>query len=289
MVLVARNDRYLSGDGRPDSPLPATQMISPPATLLASQSISTHCRSRAGSAKVGTCGFGLAKANYAKAFSCVEVQHTFYQPPQLKTLERWRQEMPADFEFTLKAWQLITHDARSPTFRRLKRKLSASEKREAGYFRSTAIVREAWDVTVASARTLRSRTILFQCPASFTQTKENIASLDKFFSGIDRQDLNLCWEPRGHWDSAIVKSICSALELCHVVDPFVARTMTPDRCYFRLHGRRGWRYQYEAGELEELAAALPRRKSCYVFFNNSKMTEDAIRFCGILNNGEERQ
>ena len=118
-------------------------------------------------AKVGTCGFGMAQPEYAHAFSCVEIQHTFYQPPQIKTLERWRNNMPADFEFVIKAWQLITHDAKSPTFRRLKRLLSDDEKQEAGYFRATPIVQEAWETTLASARVLRARTILFQCPASF--------------------------------------------------------------------------------------------------------------------------
>jgi hypothetical protein len=63
--------------------------------------------------KVGTCGFGLAQVEYSRVFSCVEVQHIFYQPPQVSTLERWRARMPAYFEFTLKAWQLITHDAKS--------------------------------------------------------------------------------------------------------------------------------------------------------------------------------
>lgn len=284
---MARNDRDLARARHGDSPLEATQMSSPKAALLAARSENTDCRRLAGRAKVGTCGFGLAKDAYAKAFSCVEVQHTFYQPPQPSTLERWRREMPADFEFTLKAWQLITHDAKSPTFRRLKRKLAESEKHEAGYFRPTAIVREAWEVTRAAARTLRTRTILFQCPASFRQTKENIANLEKFFSAIDRKDLNLCWEPRGNWDNAIVASICADLELCHVVDPFVAKTMTPSRCYFRLHGRQGWRYQYESGELEELAADLPKREG-YVFFNNSQMTEDAMKFCQALSNRDER-
>lgn len=240
------------------------------------------CKRVAGGAKIGTCGFGLAKGDYAQAFSCVEVQHTFYQPPQLTTLARWPQEMPTDFEFTLKAWQLITHDASSPTYRRLKKKLSESERQEAGSFRSTAIVKEAWETTLASAKALGASAILFQCPASFSQNKENIASLENFFSVIDRQDLNLCWEPRGDWDSGVLTSICAALELCHVVDPFVAKTVTPDRCYFRLHGRHGWRYQYQAGELEELAAALPKQRGCYVFFNNSKMTEDALRFCRLL-------
>lgn len=246
---------------------------------------SEPCKNLSQTVKVGTCGFGIAMEAYARAFSCVEVQHTFYQPPQLKTLERWRLEVPPDFEFTIKAWQLITHDSRSPTYRRLKRKLSESERREAGYFRSTAIVKEAWDITLASARALEAKTILFQCPASFKQCAENISSLEKFFAAIERHDLNLCWEPRGSWEAAVVRSICDRLGLWHVVDPFTGKTETPDKCYFRLHGKNGWRYQYELGELEELAAALPGNGG-YVFFNNSKMTEDATNFCRVLSERE---
>lgn len=236
--------------------------------------------------KVGTCGFGLAKEAYARVFSCVEIQHTFYQPPQIKTLERWREEVPANFEFTLKAWQLITHDARSPTYRRLKRKLSEIEKDEAGYFRTTAIVNEAWETTLAAANALKAKTILFQCPASFTPTEDNIANIERFFGSIERNHLNLCWEPRGNWDPALVRSICARLRLWHVVDPFISKTETPDNCYFRLHGRNGWRYQYEAGELEELADSVLNRDAGYVFFNNSRMTDDATKFCRILSDGE---
>ncbi|HEV7681584.1 MAG TPA: DUF72 domain-containing protein [Pyrinomonadaceae bacterium] len=240
------------------------------------------CTRDARGPKIGTCGFGLAMGDYARSFSCVEVQQTFYQPPRLATLARWREVVPADFEFTLKAWQLITHDAKSPTYRRLKRKLSENEKQETGYFRATAIVNEAWEATLASAHTLRAKTILFQCPASFRQTRENVASLEKFFSTINRHDLNLCWEPRGDWDSETVNSICAAFDLSHVVDPFVATTVTPDKCYFRLHGRNGWRYQYGVEELEELATNVSKTKAGYVFFNNRTMTDDALRFCRLL-------
>jgi uncharacterized protein YecE (DUF72 family) len=240
------------------------------------------CKHFKGRTKIGTCGFGSAQADYARAFSCVEVQQTFYQPPQLATLGRWRHQVPADFEFAIKAWQLITHDAKSPTYRRLKRGISDTEKREAGYFRNTEIVKQGWETTLASARMLKAKTVLFQCPASFKQTEENITNLEKFFSSIDRRGLNLCWEPRGDWNRAVLSSICTSLRLWHVVDPFITKTVTPDKCYFRLHGRNGWRYQYEIGELEELAASLPKRKACYVFFNNSKMTEDALRFCELL-------
>ena len=241
-----------------------------------------HCNQVKSTIKIGTCGFGVAQAEYARSFSCVEVQHTFYEPPRLTTLNRWRMQMPADFEFALKAWQLITHEAKSPTYRRLKRKLSNTQKAEAGYFRATEIVNEAWGATLAAAQVLRAKTILFQCPSSFKQTAENIARMGKFFSSIDRQDLNLCWEPRGDWDAAVVRSICVSLELCHVVDPFIGKTVTPDKYYFRLHGRNGWHYQYELRELKELATSLVKSKRGYVFFNNSKMTEDALKFCKLL-------
>jgi uncharacterized protein YecE (DUF72 family) len=232
--------------------------------------------------KIGTSGFRMSSNQYMQILSCVEVQHTFYQPPQIATLERWRKNAPAEFEFTLKAWQLITHAAKSPTYKRLKRKLSEVEREEAGDFKPTPIVQEAWEVTLACAQALQAKTILFQCPASFQPTKENLANLEKFFASVRREKFNFCWEPRGGWDHRLVKTICRDLNLWHVVDPFAEQTTTPSRCYFRLHGRKGWRYKYEDVELEELAAMVRRKKNSYVFFNNIHMTEDALRLQEII-------
>src|SRR6185503_19103411 len=49
-----------------------------------------------------------------KQFPVVEVQQTFYDPPPIGTLEKWRRQAPAGFEFTMKAWQVITHLGESP-------------------------------------------------------------------------------------------------------------------------------------------------------------------------------
>ena len=232
--------------------------------------------------QVGTCGFRMNKHEYSDLLKCVEVQHTFYQPPQIKTLEKWRGEMPEDFEFTLKAWQLITHESTSPTYKRLKKKLTEKEAADVGFFKPTDIVAEGLETTLACAHALKARTILFQCPAKFQQTPENIKNMRRFFKKVKRGSLNFAWEPRGPWDDKVVKKICDDLDLWHVVDPFVRRTTTPDRCYFRLHGIGGWRYRYEDGELEELASLLPDEGLSYVFFNNNVMTEDAIRFKRVL-------
>ena len=68
--------------------------------------------------KVGCCGFARSIKDYFSQFRLVEVQQTFYKVPRLKTALRWRREAPADFEFTLKAWQLITRLPTSPTYRK---------------------------------------------------------------------------------------------------------------------------------------------------------------------------
>jgi uncharacterized protein YecE (DUF72 family) len=229
--------------------------------------------------KIGCCGFRMALAEYVRQFAVVEVQQTFYRPPQVSTLQRWRAEAPPDFEFTMKAWMLITHEARSPTYRRLKRELSDEEREQCGSFRATPIVTEAWEVTRACAAALAARRILFQCPASFKPTKENIKRLRAFFQGIERErHWQLLWEPRGGWPDDTVRELCRELDLTHVVDPFAARTVTPDRCYYRLHGRTGFRYVYEDEELEDLYGMLPKDKTSYVLFNNVRMREDAARF-----------
>jgi uncharacterized protein YecE (DUF72 family) len=232
--------------------------------------------------RIGTSGFRTNKTAYAELLSCVEIQHTFYQPPQIKTLEKWRAEVPESFEFAVKAWQLITHEAKSPTYKRLKKTLTETEREEAGSFKPTAIVREAWEMTLACAKALQAKTILFQCPASFKPYTENISNLKEFFSKIKRGKLNLVWEPRGDWNDKTIKELCDELDLWHVVDPFEKTTVTPDRRYYRLHGRDGWRYKYEEDELEELAALMPKNKPSYVFFNNIYMTEDALKFKEII-------
>ena len=114
--------------------------------------------------QIGTCGYGRAKKDdYAARLTTVEIQHTFYKPPQIKTLERWRTDMPEDFEFTLKAWQFVTHEAGSPTYRRLKRPLTEKEESEAGAFKPTDTVDEGWQVTLECARRCEASEVGRRC------------------------------------------------------------------------------------------------------------------------------
>ena len=233
--------------------------------------------------KVGLCGFTVAMARYCRCFPVVEVQQTFYQPPEDSTLRRWRNEAPPDFEFTLKAWQLITHTGTSSTYRRLRRPITASERNGLGAFRNTAIVDEGWRRTVECAQILSATAILFQTPASFKATEEHIENLQTFFNRIERPGgIRLMWEPRGPWPEPQVAQLCRDLALVHVVDPFVTDAQTRSPTYFRMHGVTGSRHVYSDDELRWLVGRLPTEGDVYVMFNNMPRVSDAGRFISLV-------
>jgi len=49
---------------------------------------------------------------YGGRFASVEINYTFYRMPNVRTLQGWAKETPADFMFSLKAPRRITHDLR---------------------------------------------------------------------------------------------------------------------------------------------------------------------------------
>ncbi len=232
--------------------------------------------------KVGCCGFPLARSKYYSHFSVVEVQQTFYQPPKTSAVKRWRDEAVSDFEFTLKAWQLITHEPSSPTYRRLKIKLTEQQKHEVGSFKWSETTRLAWEKTLEVATILAADKIIFQCPASFKPTVENKNDLRRFFSKIQRRNLRLIWEPRGQWLDEEVAELCKELDLVHCVDPFKKRSVTSGLFYFRLHGIGGYRHTYADAELNRLSEWVNRPGLTYVMFNNVNMLDDALRFKELL-------
>ena len=224
--------------------------------------------------KVGCCGFPVAMQKYVRTFSVVEVQKTFYRPPEPETAERWRTISGMEFEFTVKAFQVITHPPSSPTYRKAKLDIN-----DGGFFRPIKAVFDAWDKTREIAKILNAKIVVFQTPKSFAESDENRRNIKEFFNSIER-DFILCWEPRG-WNEESIREICEKLDLVHVVDPFIGKSVYGQIRYFRLHGF-NYRHKYSDGELEWLAGEVRKFRECYVMFNNVHMFDDAQRFQELL-------
>lgn len=236
--------------------------------------------------RLGLCGWTISQREYFERFPVVEVQQTFYDPPPRTTLARWRAAAPAGFEFTLKAWQIITHEASSSTYRRMRRSFDDAQRRHFGAFRWNETTQAAWKLTLDCAAVLRATSVLFQCPASFKPTDENVARLRAFMRSADRQGLRFLWEPRGNsWPYELIDELCRELDLVHVVDPFVHRTVTPEWIYYRLHGTTGARHVYTDEELLRLKALLQDDGVAYVMFNNMPRDNDSERFRRLMQRG----
>jgi len=227
-------------------------------------------------------------SKYFSEFSLVELQSTFYKLPMAKTVEKWRNQAPEGFEFSLKAWQGITHPSDSPTWKRSG--LNKSELKEYGNFNPSRKVFEAWDRTMEIAKNLDAKIVVFQTPPSFNPSPKNIDNMKRFFKEIDKGGLLLAWEPRGEWleKKSITKSLLEKLELIHVVDPFWDQPLTTGVYYFRLHGlgrRYNYGYEYSLADLKRLKTiieGLRDAEEIYVLFNNKKMLDSAKLFASLL-------
>ncbi len=228
----------------------------------------------------------MSMKTYAQHFPVVEVQSTFYEPPRDAVMAKWRESTGPDLEYTMKVWQLVTHAAGSPTYRRMKRALEPSDAR--GLFQDSAIVAEGWRRSVECAALIAATAMLFQCPASFRPEPANVERMRRFFERIERPRARLLWEPRGAaWiaERDLALALCRDLDLVYVVDPFVSPPEPGVDVYWRLHGLGGARHSYADIELAELARMLEAARPAgpvYVMFNNLPRVGDAQRFARML-------
>ncbi|MGQ4832264.1 MAG: DUF72 domain-containing protein [Candidatus Asgardarchaeia archaeon] len=244
--------------------------------------------------KVGCCGFPGSMSKYFRQFKVVEVQRTFYKPPRETTVKDWKAKAPPDFEFTIKVWQVITHPPTSPTYRKAKLSFSNNDAKKVGFFKPSDIVFEAWRKIRDICQILDSKMCVFQTPASFKPTDENIDNMKNFFKKIDRGNLILGWEPRGsEWTDNVIKDLCTTLNLLHIVDPFKTKPVVfSQTLYFRLHGsppgKKLYSYKYTENDFIKLNQFLINVrdnfniKEIYVMFNNIYMQDDALAFIEYL-------
>lgn len=243
----------------------------------------------------GCCGFPVARKKYYAEYRTVEVQQTFYDPPGTSTLSGWRQEAPPGFIYNIKAWQVVSHTSKSPTWRKIRRRLQGSLENY-GLLRLTEENMWGWRVTLEAATALDARVIVVQTPSSYGYSLDNMENTRRFFAWatIEAGNRIVGWEPRGSWHEKreAIESIVCSTNIVHVVDPL---RYSPVVCrgqkilYFRLHGlgsgEVNYRYKYSDEDLRLLASRIAELVSkhdsveeVYVMFNNVYMAQDCKRF-----------
>jgi uncharacterized protein YecE (DUF72 family) len=233
--------------------------------------------------RIGTSGFsyddwvgpvypeGLPKSGqlgfYAREFTTVEVNSTFYRVPEQRMVEGWVRKTPGDFLFSIKAYRGLTHDRESPDFALFARSLNPLA--EAG----------------------KLGCVLAQFPNSFHVSAPNREFLRVLRDGLS--ELPVVVEFRNaEWATEAVLGLLHRLGFgfCCVDEPRLpglmppVATVTGSVAYVRFHGRNSakwynhknaWErydYTYSPDELREWIPNLRRLDAAVpltlVYFNN---------------------
>ncbi len=189
---------------------------------------------------------------YAQRFDTVEINNTFYHMPREQTMINWRDKVPPDFLFAVKASRYITHI----------KKLHNTTEEVARFF---ALVDLLGD---------RLGPILYQLPPSL---HKNLQRLDEFILSLPNRDSAVLefrdksWYDQETFDLMNQRGV--ALCVHDMGDKAPPRLVTGRVAYVRFHGTNG-RYAGNypdpvlRGWADWLKAEIPNVRAIYAYFNN---------------------
>ena len=195
---------------------------------------------------------------YATLFNSVEINNSFYKIPMPRTVEKWANEVPANFRFTFKLWQGITH--------------------------AKGLIYDAADVSkfmqAINMAGDKKGCLLIQFPASI-----KVSYLHHFKRLMDDiHAANAGWQMAiefrdKSWYHDIVYELLEHYAATIVVHDMPASAtplidMETSCIYLRFHGHKGdYRGGYTEEALREYAmdikSSIKKKKTVYAYFNNT--------------------
>ena len=190
---------------------------------------------------------------YAEHFDTVEINNSFYQLPEIKTVDSWRDTVPADFVFAVKASRFITH------MKKLKAPKTSSEK----FFHRADRLQD------------KLGPILFQLPPRWRRNAERFAGFLEALPTNCRYAFEFrdpSWLHQEIYD--LLRKHNAAFCIHDFREQHIPREITADFTYIRMHGPGAAAYSgsYPPKDLEawanQIGAWRRNLKQVYVYFNN---------------------
>ena len=216
---------------------------------------------------------------YSQFFNTVEINSTFYRPPNSGYVENWVRLTPGDFLFAVKLWQKFTHPG---MYQAATGEVAAISQTDIDLFKhSLAPLYESGKLGALLAQfppsfknDRHSQQILSAVIRTFGQYRLAVELRHRSWSD-DRQTAELLREHNVAWvqvdEPKFPSSIAADIPL------------TADMAYFRFHGKNRdtwwtgdsetrYQYLYSPEEIRELAdkmrPALAQARLTFAFFNN---------------------
>ncbi|WP_455370076.1 DUF72 domain-containing protein [[Eubacterium] cellulosolvens] len=202
---------------------------------------------------------------YSRIYNFVEVNSTFYEIPPTKNIEKWRNTVPEDFQFTVRAHRSITHQNK---LKRTKENLKRFEE-----------MKKICEI-------LQAEILLLQTPASLKISNDLIENFHDLLSSIELGKVRIALEIRGIEVSAYPRELLKLMQEYNIINSIdLLRGEFPayksDILYSRLFGKEEKNiYQPTDQELKEIdiRAKTGKFKKVMLSFHSQRMYKDAGRF-----------
>lgn len=188
---------------------------------------------------------------YAKKFDTVEINYSFYRWPQEKTLLKWYNEAPTNFQFTMKVPKTITHI----------RKFHEVGEKVQEFYKLTDLLQE------------KAACYLFQAPPSMQFTEKNFVKLEQFCKTLDKARKNVIEFRDESWWNEEVYDLLKKYQVIFCITSGLGMPndiiVTTKIAYFRFHGE-SYATEYSKKELEYYAEIMQKLacEQVYAYFNN---------------------
>jgi uncharacterized protein YecE (DUF72 family) len=216
---------------------------------------------------------------YSQFFNTVEVNSSFYRPPDTGIVWNWVKRTPKDFLFTVKLWQKFTHPK---MYAEATGQEAVIEQNDVDIFRKCL-------EPLAKAGKLGA--LLAQFPPSFKNEEKSRRILGGVANAFGEYNVAVELRHRSWSDDANTKTFLKENNMAWVEidEPRFADSIasevpvTSGTAYFRFHGRNAenwwkgdgeqrYRYHYNETEIGELAERMKKAgreaKLMFAFFNN---------------------
>lgn len=189
---------------------------------------------------------------FARCFSTVELNNTFYHLPKEDTVRTWHKKVPADFTFAVKASRFVTH---------IKRLQRLGDSLEVFHSRVSLLKKKLGP-------------ILYQLPPSMEKDSKRLVS---FLEQVPKRAKNAVEFRHRSWLDEEIFAILRKFNVAHCIIsmpdfPTVVEA-TANFVYIRMHGGSSlYRSNYSKRELKTCAGWIRRflkdGLDTYVYFNN---------------------
>ena len=216
---------------------------------------------------------------YSTYFDTVELNSSFYRPPNPRVSANWASITPEGFIFSVKLWQKFTH----PDM------YAAATGREAVISQADVDLFKTSIEPIVTAG--RMGPLLAQFPPGFTNTRENQRTLRALMEAFKEYRLAVELRHRSWSDDIGTAALLreGGAAWVRIDEPHFSQSVaqelpqTADFSYFRLHGRNRemwwkgnvetrYKYLYSGEEIAQLAGqvqkTLQKASSAFIYFNN---------------------